>query len=89
MIALLEDGVFQPLTDMTPTIPEGQQVRLVVEPMPDVLELATRVYEGLSDLEIDEIEAVALDRRGFFGPKGDRVTMHPSVTPFNEKIQLS
>ena len=33
----------------------------------DPLALATRVYEGLSRNQVDEVECIALDRRGFFG----------------------
>ncbi|MEK7832820.1 MAG: hypothetical protein AAB401_17140 [Acidobacteriota bacterium] len=33
---------------------------------PDVLELLTKMYEGLSEQEIDDIECIALDRRDFF-----------------------
>lgn len=32
----------------------------------DILELATSVYEGLTDAEIDEIEEIAFDRTSFF-----------------------
>ena len=33
----------------------------------EILALATQVYEGLSEEEIDEIERIILDRRDFFG----------------------
>jgi predicted DNA-binding antitoxin AbrB/MazE fold protein len=67
--AIYENGVFKPLEH--PEIPDGQLVRLVVEilpksPVDDLLELAAKVYEGLSKKEIDEIEQIALDRRNFF-----------------------
>ena len=66
--AVYENGVFRPL--VTPhEIADGQRVRLTVDPAPepDVLELAAKVYEGLSEEQIDEIEKVILDRRDFFG----------------------
>jgi len=66
--AIYENGVFKPL--QCPAIPEGEQVRLVVEIRAeqiseDLLELAARVYEGLSEEEVLEIERVALARRDF------------------------
>jgi hypothetical protein len=36
-------------------------------PEQDVLALATRVYDGLSEREITEIEQLALNRQDFFG----------------------
>lgn len=67
--AVYENGVFRPLQH--PEIPEGKQVRLVVETgtelaPDDMLELAAQVYQGLSEQDIDEVEEVALDRRHFF-----------------------
>jgi len=63
--AVFEDGVFRPVK--RPEIPEGEHVQITVEtirePGPaDPLELAARVYRGLRPEEIDEIEAIALDR---------------------------
>ena len=63
--AVYENGVFRPLEKID--MANGQQVRLIVETLPeDLLELAAQVYGGLSDKEIDEIEQIALDRRRFF-----------------------
>ncbi len=66
--AVYENGVFRPLA-APPNVAEGQRVRLTVEPGPqqDVLELAAKVYEGLSEEQIDEIEKIILDRGDFFG----------------------
>lgn len=66
--AIYEKGVFKPLKK--PTIADGQYVRLIVETYAemsakDMLELATEVYKGLSDEEVREIEAIALDRSNF------------------------
>ncbi len=45
----------------------SQEHRANVEaPLPEVLALATAVYEGLDVREIDEIETIASDRRAFF-----------------------
>ena len=67
--AVFENGLFRPLTSLDIAIPEGKQVRLVVEPIEpssDVLGLAMQVYDGLSEEQIDEIEQIVLNRREFF-----------------------
>lgn len=66
--AVYQDGVFRPVRQ--PDLQEGERVRLTVESVAQrspigVLELATRVYEGLSPRDIDEIEEMAR-RRTFF-----------------------
>ncbi|MGK7903608.1 MAG: antitoxin family protein [Hormoscilla sp.] len=69
--ALYEKGVFRPLENLA--ISEGTQVRLTVETSmdepqscpiasTDLLELAARVYQGLSEEEIDAIEQIILNR---------------------------
>jgi len=70
--AIYENGVFKPLK--APGISEGQHVRLTVETAsettPEVLlNLAAKVYQGLSDKQIHEIEAIALNRTDFFRRK--------------------
>lgn len=70
--AVYEDGVFKPLTH--PHISEGQRVKIIVEPISDtlideVLDLAGKVYEGLTDQEIKEVEKIALKRDNFWGNK--------------------
>lgn len=70
MAAVFVNGVFKPLN--TPELSEGQYVRLEIETPrqespDDLLELAAKVYEGLSDEEIDAVERIANDRGGFFG----------------------
>ena len=70
--AVFENGIFRPLRDNVLKLTDGQQVRLVVEadePAQDVLALARKVYSGLSDDEIDEIEQIALSRGHFFGDR--------------------
>jgi predicted DNA-binding antitoxin AbrB/MazE fold protein len=70
--AVYERGVFRPLEPVE--LPEGERVELAISPAggyltPAEMEaLAGRVYEGLSEEEIDEIEAMALDRGRFIGP---------------------
>lgn len=65
--AIFQNGAFRPVRPVS--IAEGQHVRLIieVEEKPNVLELAARVYEDLSEDEVREIEHIALDRRDFFG----------------------
>lgn len=70
MEAVYVNGVFKPLH--APELSEGQHVRLeietpVEESSDDLLDLAAKVYEGLSDEEIDAIERISTRRRGVFG----------------------
>jgi predicted DNA-binding antitoxin AbrB/MazE fold protein len=70
--AIYENGVFKPVK--APRISEGQHVRLTVETGPEatpeeLLKLAAEVYQGLSDKQIHEIEAIALNRTDFFRRK--------------------
>jgi len=68
--AVFEHGVFRPLEPVP--LEDGKRVRISLDslnsaPSPEVvLMLATRVYEGLSQDEVNEIEAIALDRSRFF-----------------------
>lgn len=68
--AVYENGVFKPLS--SPEIPNGQQVRLMIEPLSqsspdDLLELAAQIYQGFSEKDLEEIESISLNRRDFFG----------------------
>lgn len=67
--AIYENGAFRPLLPNEIALSEGQRVHLRVEAASavDVIELASKVYDGLSPDEIDEIERIALDRSNFFG----------------------
>ena len=69
--AVYENGSFRPLE--TVELTEGQRVTLSVEPVAMSLSEAEaqlrqwrKVYEGLSERDIAEIEAIALDRSNFF-----------------------
>ena len=64
--AVFRDGAFRPLQAPSAELAEGQRVRLVVEVEEDVLGLASGVYQGLSDAEIQEVERIALERGDFF-----------------------
>lgn len=70
--AVYERGGFRLVAPIDLKLAEGQRVRLVVEPMEqyeDILELAMRVYEGLTDDEIDSIEEHIRRREDFFGER--------------------
>lgn len=69
--AVFQNGIFRPVEPANLTIKEGQRVKIVVEmeELPHILKLATNVFAGLSNKEIDEIEQIALDRSDFFGAK--------------------
>lgn len=71
--AIYEGGVFKPLEAVA--LPEGQKVSLTVEPVrltPSEARAQLRewqkVYEGLSELDVADIESMALDRSHFFPP---------------------
>ena len=72
--AVFENGHFRVLTPLALPLVEGQHVQLLLEiaDMPnDPLALAFHVYDGLSEQEIADIEAVALDRSAFFEAERD------------------
>jgi len=69
--AIYTDGAFCPVNEPGITLLEGTRVRLTVEPIPqdsekDVLDLAAKVYAGLSDADVVDIERIATDRTDFF-----------------------
>ncbi len=73
--AVYEGGSFRLVTPADLELAEGQKVRLVIEPIEkpdDVLALATRVYEGLTDEQIDAIEEHMARREDFFGERTPR-----------------
>jgi predicted DNA-binding antitoxin AbrB/MazE fold protein len=72
--AVYEHGGFRIVAPDDLKLVEGQKVRLVVEPIEkpeDILALATQVYEGLTDAQIDSIEEHARRRGDFFGDRTD------------------
>lgn len=64
--AVYEGGALKPLEPVA--FREGQRVRILVADE-DPIELAGRVYDGLAEEEIAEIERVALARGAFFGER--------------------
>ena len=67
--AIYENGIFRPMQPNVIEIAEGTHVRITVDDETELesLKLATRVYDGLSEEDIDEIEQIALNRSNFFG----------------------
>lgn len=64
--AVFENGVFRPVAAPAEIV-EGQRVRLIMEPADgNVMDLASQVYQGLTDEQVDDIEQIALDRKPFF-----------------------
>ncbi|HEV3175375.1 MAG TPA: antitoxin family protein [Stellaceae bacterium] len=66
--AVYEDGVLKPLED--PGLPEHHRFSVRVQELgemqaDDDLAAWRRVYAGLSDEDIDEVEKIALDRSRF------------------------
>ena len=70
--AIYENGTFRPMQPNIIEISEGTHVRITVdyETESESLKLATCVYDGLSEEDIDEIEQIALNRSNFFGTRG-------------------
>ena len=71
--AVYQNGMFKPLNPVSDEVVEGKQVRITIKDKQlspeEMLELASQVYEGLSEEDIDEIERIALDRSNFFGDR--------------------
>lgn len=64
--AIYDHGSLRLVEPVVLPIRDGQRVRVVVTPQPDVLDLAAEVYGGLSDEEIRKVESIALNRDHFF-----------------------
>ena len=73
--AVFEEGKFKPVDNGSLPFSEGQRVRLTVETpaesADDPIELASKVYDDLSDEDIDQVERIALDRDNFFHRPSD------------------
>ncbi len=69
--AIFENGAFRPIGDAEVNLSNGTRVRLTVEPIPldsgsNVLDLAAKVYAGLSHEDVADVERIATDRTNFF-----------------------
>jgi len=64
--AVYQNGIFKPLNPVSKEITEGKMVEITINDKKlspeEMLELASQVYGGLSEEDIDEIERIALDR---------------------------
>ncbi len=70
MEAVYEHGIFRPIQPSEVTLHDGQRVRIVIETevaADDILALATSVFDGLSEEDVDAIETIAQRRDHFFG----------------------
>lgn len=71
--AVYQNGMFKPLNPVSEKISEGDTVEITIKDKtlsPDeMLKLASQVYEGLSEEDVNEIERIALDRSSFFGDR--------------------
>lgn len=71
--AIYQNGMFKPIKPISEEIEEGETVEITIKEKrlsPDeMLELAGKVYKGLSEEDINEIERIALDRSNFFGDR--------------------
>ncbi len=71
--AVYQNGIFKPLNPVSEKLSEGETVELIIKNKKlspeEMLELASQVYEGLSEEDINEIERIALDRSNFFGDR--------------------
>lgn len=71
--AIYQNGMFKPLNPVSEEITEGKTVEITISEKKlspeEMLKLASQVYEGLSEEDIDEIERIALDRSNFFGDR--------------------
>jgi predicted DNA-binding antitoxin AbrB/MazE fold protein len=67
--ARYHDGVLQPLEPLS--LADEAEVQVTVETestvsADDILQRATRVYQGLTPDEVAQVEAIALNRQQFF-----------------------
>lgn len=71
--AIYQNGMFKPLSPISEEITEGKMVEITIKDKTlspeEMFKLASRVYEGLSEEDVDEIERIALDRSNFFGDR--------------------
>lgn len=67
--ARYHDGILQPLEPLT--LADETEVQVTVETAPavsaeEILQCAARVYQGLTNQEVAQVETIALDRQHFF-----------------------
>ena len=71
--AIYQNGMFKPLNPVPEEITEGEKVEITIKDKKlspeEMLELAGKIYEGLSEEDVEEIERIALNRTNFFGDR--------------------
>jgi predicted DNA-binding antitoxin AbrB/MazE fold protein len=70
--AVYEQGTFRLVHSPSVPFHDGQRVRIVVDTdvaTDDILALATSVFDGLSEQEVQEIDVIARQRDPFFGSR--------------------
>ena len=70
--AVYEQGTFRLVQSPSVPFQEGQRVRIVVDTeadAEDILALATSVFDGLSEQDIQDIDAISSQRNPFFGKR--------------------
>ncbi len=71
--AIYQNGIFKPLNPVSEEFTEGKTVEITIKEKKmspeEMLELASQVYDGLSEEDINDIERIALDRSNFFGDR--------------------
>lgn len=69
--AVFEDGVFRPIGREPVTLADGEHVLLTIEtelPTGDPLESLMKVFDGMTEEQIRQVEEIALDRSNFMRP---------------------
>jgi len=67
--AFFKEGKFIPLDPLPETIQDLQRVRITIEVLEskvDVIELLGKVFEGMSEEDIDDVVKIATTRGPFF-----------------------
>jgi predicted DNA-binding antitoxin AbrB/MazE fold protein len=71
--AVYQNGMFKPLVPVSVDVADGETVTITIGDKKfspeEYIELGKKVYQGLSDEEIAEIEKIALDRSNLFGDR--------------------
>jgi len=68
--AVYEQGMFRLVQSPLVPLQEGQRVRIAIDTeltTQDILTLATSVFDGLSEQDVQEIDTITRQRNPFFG----------------------
>ncbi len=73
--AVFTEGIFQPVVPCANGFQEGERVTITVTHQsptankPSISELADKVFEGLSEEDIEDVVRIATQRGDFFSPQ--------------------